>query len=603
VGYKQRTAIAIVEGGTNTDTFTNTNGTVIYNGTNLATVFPGVAGQVLTSGGASAPSFQNFTGAGITTLDGDTGSTSDLTVLIAGGSNITTSATASTLTVDLNNTVSVSGSMTAGTGLVATTGGLTVSAGTITTPFTTTGSLVSDTSGVITNTNASTAGFILTSNGAATVPTFQAAGPGGIVTLDGTTGSATGSVVTVQGSNSNIVTSASGSTVSVALANSPSVSGSVTAGTGLVATTGGLTATGNSTINGTGAGTTTIGSSAGGALIFASGAASSITLTNQPLTINTGTGDITIGDSSNTKNISIEGRNGTIDIGTSHDFSANAINIGSTNTSWTGALNLQTGTGDINIGSTGGNNKDITIGASGTITQTLTLLAGDGSSGGYLRIGTSGDTQIDLGSSSLVNGSMRLRTASSLELGANANAQTITIGNTTGSTGIAMRVGSSGLTIPSFTTTGSLVSNTSGLITNTNASTAGFVLTSNGAASVPTFQAAGGGGGIDNVDQTSTPVTMVVNSHYSMNLGSLITATLPATAAFGSVIKVSGYGAGLWTIAQNSGQTIHFGSVNTTTGVGGSLSSTNRYDSIELFCAVADTNFVVQSSIGNITYV
>ncbi len=88
-----------------------------------------------------------------------------------------------------------------------------------------------------------------------------------------------------------------------------------------------------------------------------------------------------------------------------------------------------------------------------------------------------------------------------------------------------------------------------------------------------------------------------------MNNGSLITGTLPSTAAFGSVIAIVGYGSGGWSIAQNSGQTIHFGNVNTTTGVGGSLSSTNRYDCVELLCTVADTAFVVRSSIGNITYV
>jgi len=287
MGYRQKSPLPIINGGTNTETLTNINGTIIFDGTSLATVTPGTAGWLLTSNGASAPTFQAAPAGGIVTLDGDTGSATGSTVTIAGGSNITTSAAASTLTVDLNNTVSVSGSMTAGTGLVATTGGLTVSAGTITTPFTTTGSLVSDTSGVITNTNASTTGFVLTSNGAATVPTFQAAG----------------------------------------------------------------------------------------------------------------------------------------------------------------------------------------------------------------------------------------------------------------------------------------------------------------------------GGGITWIDQASSPVTLAINTAYSMNLGTLITGTLPVTAAFGTIIQVSGYGTGLWRVSQNASQIIRFGAVSTTTGVGGSLSSTARFDQITMVCAVANTEWVVNSSLGQITYV
>ena len=42
----------------------------------------------------------------------------------------------------------------------------------------------------------------------------------------------------------------------------------------------------------------------------------------------------------------------------------------------------------------------------------------------------------------------------------------------------------------------------------------------------------------------------------------------------------------LRTIAQNDGEAIHFGNVDTTVGVGGSISSTEQYDSIELLCTV-----------------
>lgn len=131
---------------------------------------------------------------------------------------------------------------------------------------------------------------------------------------------------------------------------------------------------------------------------------------------------------------------------------------------------------------------------------------------------------------------------------------------------------------------------------------AGGISTSASGSTV-TITGSGGGGGITWNDQTTTPVSMAINNAYSVNNAGLVTLTLPSTAAFGSIIQVSGYGAGGWLIAQNSGQTIHFGAVNTTTGAAGSLASTNRYDQVTLVCSVANTDWVVNSSFGNITYV
>jgi len=64
--YKTKAPLPIAEGGTNTTSITNTNGTLYYNGTNVASVNPSTAGFVLTSNGAgSAPSFQANPGTGI----------------------------------------------------------------------------------------------------------------------------------------------------------------------------------------------------------------------------------------------------------------------------------------------------------------------------------------------------------------------------------------------------------------------------------------------------------------------------------------------------------------------------------------------------------
>jgi len=77
--------------------------------------------------------------------------------------------------------------------------------------------------------------------------------------------------------------------------------------------------------------------------------------------------------------------------------------------------------------------------------------------------------------------------------------------------------------------------------------------------------------------------------------------TLPLTADVGDSFKVYGYGSGGWKISQNSGQSIHLGSSSSSVGVLGYLESTNRYDNLEITCIVVNTEFMVNSVIGNIT--
>jgi hypothetical protein len=95
--------------------------------------------------------------------------------------------------------------------------------------------------------------------------------------------------------------------------------------------------------------------------------------------------------------------------------------------------------------------------------------------------------------------------------------------------------------------------------------------------------------------------TAVINRGYFANKGTLLTLTLPTTAAVGSVIRVSGMNAGLWRIAQNASEVIHFGKTDTTVGTSGYLESTLARDSVELICCVTDNEWNVVSSIGNIT--
>lgn len=113
--------------------------------------------------------------------------------------------------------------------------------------------------------------------------------------------------------------------------------------------------------------------------------------------------------------------------------------------------------------------------------------------------------------------------------------------------------------------------------------------------------ALGAGVGFSWVEVTGTSQAGAVNTGYILNNAGLVTLTIPSTAPVGSVLRVAGKGAGGWRIAQNASEIIHFGNQDTTTGTGGRLDSTNRYDSVELLCTVADTEWTVLSSVGNVT--
>jgi hypothetical protein len=75
---------------------------------------------------------------------------------------------------------------------------------------------------------------------------------------------------------------------------------------------------------------------------------------------------------------------------------------------------------------------------------------------------------------------------------------------------------------------------------------------------------------------TGTTQAMSVANGYVANNGSLVTFTLPATAAIGDVIQVWGKGAGGWKIAQNATQQIVCEVLSSTVGVAGSSSQCHK---------------------------
>lgn len=153
----------------------------------------------------------------------------------------------------------------------------------------------------------------------------------------------------------------------------------------------------------------------------------------------------------------------------------------------------------------------------------------------------------------------------------------------------------------SFTQNGVLIGNGTSALTATAAGTTGQVLAGN-TGSAPTFQAIPA---LNVVDVTGTSQAMAVNTTYIADNAGLVTFTLPATAVQGTEITISGNGAGGWTIAQNANQVIKMNNLTTTTGVNGSVSSTNRFNSVTMIATVggASTTWVINDSAGTFTFV
>lgn len=129
----------------------------------------------------------------------------------------------------------------------------------------------------------------------------------------------------------------------------------------------------------------------------------------------------------------------------------------------------------------------------------------------------------------------------------------------------------------------------------------GITVTGNPGTNTLTFDATGSAFDWNNV--TGTSASMATDNGYVSNNAGLVTLTLPAVAAFGTSLAVSGVGAGGWKVAQNAGQQILMTGGATTVGAAGSVASTNRYDEIEMLCVIANTTWKIRSSVGILTFV
>ncbi len=103
-------------------------------------------------------------------------------------------------------------------------------------------------------------------------------------------------------------------------------------------------------------------------------------------------------------------------------------------------------------------------------------------------------------------------------------------------------------------------------------------------------------------DVTAPTMNMVTNSSYITDRASLVTLTMPITAAIGDMLIITGKGTGGWQVNQNGGQTIYLGDAQTATGSTGYIASTNFGDSITLECITANTDWRAVSMVGAILY-
>ena len=198
-------------------------------------------------------------------------------------------------------------------------------------------------------------------------------------------------------------------------------------------------------------------------------------------------------------------------------------------------------------------------------------------------------------------------------------------------TGNAINANSAGLvkydgagTFTGVTTTNHsvLVGAASNGITNLTAGTNGQVLV--GSTGVdPVFATLTGTGGITfttgagtlAINGTGGGVTwsvVTVNASFTVNTGTIankagtLSMTLPATAAIGDIIEITGINTATgWSILQNANQQIFIGSGSTTLGASGTITSTAIRDSLKMVCVVAGASTVwnVLSVIGNLTVV
>lgn len=601
--------VPIANGGTNASSMATTDGTIIFDGTRLVTTATGTSGQVLTSNGVGvAPTYQSVSASGAVTS-------------VSGGNNITITGTATAPIVNVsgttNHAVQVGNSTNSLTSLSVGTNGQVLLGSTGADP-----SFITPTAGtgLSITTNATTLQYALStpvsvSNGGTGASSFTAHS---LILGQGTSamtalGAATNGQLPIgsTGADPVLATLTAGTGVSISNgAGSITISASAT--TPLVFHTGSGDAT-------PAANAVTI---AGGNNISTTGSGSTVTVAVSGTTNHT----VQVGNSSGSLTSLTAGTNGQVLLGSTGADPAFITPTAGTGLSiTTNATTLQYALSTPVSIANGGTNATSMATTDGTVIfdGTRLVTTATGTSGQVLTSNGAGvaptyqaaaasSISITGNSGGALTGNSFTFTGGTTGLTFAGAGTTETLGGTlvvaNGGTGattftahsILLGQGTSAITALGAATNGQIPIGSTGVDPVLSTITAGSGITvTNGAGSITI--AASGGAGMTWTEVTGASASMAVNNGYIANNAGLVTLTLPSTAAVGDVVRVSGKGAGGWRIAQNSGQTIFFGTSTTTTGATGRLDSSQRRDGIELLCVTANNDWNVLSAQGNIT--
>lgn len=251
----------------------------------------------------------------------------------------------------------------------------------------------------------------------------------------------------------------------------------------------------------------------------------------------------------------------------------------------------------------------LTSSPSNTVVGYAAALSISTGNGQNVIVGANGADSLTTGTSNILIGTEVGNTYTSTESsniligndGINAENNTIRIGSTGGGVGDQNRCFIAGIDGVNVGSVARVVTEASDQL-GTAVLTAGANITITPAANTITIATSGMASFAWSVITASQ--SAAVNNGYIVNGAGTVVLTLPTTSVVGSVIEVTGINnATGWQVAQNASQIIHYGTSTTTTGVGGSLTSSATRDSIKMVCVVANLEWNVLSSIGNITVV
>lgn len=237
-----------------------------------------------------------------------------------------------------------------------------------------------------------------------------------------------------------------------------------------------------------------------------------------------------------------------------------------------GEINITSGTGTISI-------------AADMVPKTLNLGNQSGNTLVNINAGTSGVAI------AAADGPINVTSGTGdISIGTDAGEKTVTIGSTTGASGVVVQLGTGGFQIPAAAFSGAATFNDSGFIENatTPNETLGYVLTSNGAGTPPSFAPIASESWVPIVDAGAT---LVAGTGYIINneSGSPVNLTLPLVSVVGQKIYIQGNNISGFQVSQNEDQSVSIGTSTTTVGSLGKITSSSGKDSIVLVCISANT--------------